>query len=69
LAQRLKRVLDIDITRCPLWGGQLRVVAVITDPDLIRKILDRVQKRVSPRLPPRRAPSDPTYPDLFARRQ
>ena len=68
-AQRLKRVFDIDITRCPLCGGQLRVIADITDPDLIRKILDHVQKRAPPRLPPRRAPSDTTYPNLFAKRQ
>ncbi|MBK9130424.1 MAG: hypothetical protein IPM20_02095 [Gammaproteobacteria bacterium] len=68
-AQRLKRVFDIDITLCPLCGGQLRVITHITDPDLIRKILDHVQKRAPPTLPPRRAPSDTTYPDLFAKRQ
>ena len=68
-AQRLKRVFDIDITLCPLCGGQLRVIADITDPDLIRKILDHVQKRAPPRLPPRRAQPDATYPDLFGKRQ
>jgi hypothetical protein len=68
-AQRLKRVFDIDINLCPLCGGQLRVIADITDPDLIRKILDHVQKRAPPGLPPRRAPSDTTYSDLFAKRQ
>lgn len=68
-AQRLKRVFELDITLCPLCGGQLRVIADITDPDLIRKILDHVQKRAPPGLPPRRAPSDTTYPDLFAKRQ
>ena len=68
-AQRLKRVFDIDITLCPLCGGQLRVIADIIDPDLIRKSLDHVQKRAPPTLPPRRAPADTTYPDLFAKRQ
>jgi hypothetical protein len=68
-AQRLKRVFEIDITLCPLCGGQLRVIADITDPDLIRKILDHVQKRAPPRLPPRRAQPDATYPDLFGKRQ
>jgi hypothetical protein len=41
----------------------------ITDPELIRKILDHVQNRAPPRLPPRRAQSDATYPDLFGKRQ
>ena len=68
-AQRLKRVFEIDITLCPLCGGQLRVIADITDPDLIRKILEHVQKRAPPWLPPRRAASDTTYPDLLAKRQ
>jgi hypothetical protein len=41
----LKRVFEIDITLCPLCGGQLRVIGDITDPDLIRKILDHVNSR------------------------
>jgi hypothetical protein len=68
-AQRLKRVFEIDITLCPLCGGQLRVIADVTDPELIRRILNHVQQRAPPRLPPRRAKSDTTYPDLFAKRQ
>jgi hypothetical protein len=67
-AQRLKRVFEIDITLCPLCGGQLRVIADVTDPDLIRKILDHVNSRAPPRLPPRRAESHQTPPDLFAER-
>ena len=67
-AQRLKRVFEIDITLCPLCGGQLRVIADITDPDLIRKILDHVNSRAPPRLPPRRAESHQTPPDLSAER-
>jgi hypothetical protein len=67
-AQRLKRVFEIDITLCPLCGGQLRVIGDITDPDLIRKILDHVNSRAPPRLPPRRANSHQTPPDLFAER-
>ena len=58
-AQRLKRVFGIDITLCHLCGGQLRVIADITDPQLIRKILEQVQKRAPPRPPPRRAASEP----------
>ena len=51
-AQRLKRVFEIDIT----------------DPDLIRKILDHVNSRAPPRLQPRRAKSHQIPPDLFAER-
>jgi hypothetical protein len=54
-AQRLKRMLEIDITLCPLCRGQLRVIADITDPELIGKILDHVQQRAPPRLPSRQA--------------
>lgn len=67
-AQRLKRVFAIDITLCPLCGGQLRVIADVTDPDLIRKILDHINSRAPPRLPPRRAEAHQIPPDLFAER-
>ena len=46
--------------------GQLRVIGDVTDPDLIRKILDHVHSRTPPRLPHRRAESHQTPPDLFA---
>jgi len=49
-------------------AGQLRVIADIPDPDLIRKILDHVNSRAPARLPPRRAESHQTPPDLFAER-
>ncbi|MEM1434504.1 MAG: transposase [Pseudomonadota bacterium] len=67
-AQRLARVFEIDTTLCPLCGGQLRVIADITAPDLIRKILDHRNSRAPPRQPPRRAESHPNLPDLFAER-
>ena len=62
----MKRVFELDITLCPLCGGQLRVIGDVTDPELIRKILDHVHSRAPPRLPPRRAESHHTPPDLFA---
>jgi hypothetical protein len=64
-AQRLKRVFEIDITLCPRCGGQLRVIADVTDPELIRRILDHVDRRAPPRLPPRHAESHLTPPHLF----
>ncbi len=47
-AQRLKRVFNIDITICPLCGGTMRVIADITDPDIIQKILDHIEAQPPP---------------------
>jgi hypothetical protein len=44
----LRRRLEFDITRCPYCGGRLRVIADVTDPAVIRKILDHVQQRAPP---------------------
>jgi hypothetical protein len=47
-AQRLKRVFNIEITLCPLCGGTMRVIADITDPDIIQKILDHIEAQPPP---------------------
>jgi|TARA_Y100000310_G_scaffold286900_1_gene311438 hypothetical protein len=47
-AERLKRVFGIDVTLCPFCGGKLRIIADVTDPDVIRRILDHVQQRAPP---------------------
>jgi hypothetical protein len=47
-AQRLKRVFNIDIALCPLCGGTMRVVADITDPDVIQRILDHITAQPPP---------------------
>ena len=47
-AQRLKRVFNIDITLCPLCGGTMRVIADITNPDVIQKILDHIEAQPPP---------------------
>ena len=67
-AQRLKRVFNIDITRCPLCRSQRRVIEDVTDPNLIRKILDHRKQRAPPRRP--EAPAKPLQktPDLFVKR-
>lgn len=62
-AERLKRVFKIDITQCPKCGGRLRVIAAITQPEVIQKILDHracasdanAQQRAPPGKPPGRA--------------
>jgi hypothetical protein len=51
--ERLKRTFDVDITLCPLCGGSLRVVADITDPEVIDKILAHISNT---RAPPARTP-------------
>jgi len=43
-AQRLKRVFEIDITLCPRCGGILRVIADITEPAVISKILNHIAR-------------------------
>ena len=36
-AERLRRVFNIDIATCPLCGGTMRIIADITDPDIIQQ--------------------------------
>jgi len=38
--QRLRHVLDIDLSRCPRCGAAMRVLAVITEPRVIAAILE-----------------------------
>jgi uncharacterized protein with PIN domain len=51
---RLKRVFAIDLKRCPHCGGELRVIAVITAPGVISRILQHMDLDGSeqPRAPP-----------------
>lgn len=60
--QRLKRAFRIDIETCQRCGGQLRVIASIEDPELIRRILEHLQGR-EPSAPPARAPPAAQRPD------
>ena len=43
-AQRLKRVFGIDIETCQTCGGAMKVIACIEDPDVIRTILDHLDR-------------------------
>lgn len=49
-ARLLQRTYQFDVFRCPRCHGPARVVAAITEPEVIRKILDHVRE------PPARAP-------------
>ena len=59
-AKRLKRVFDIDIRTCEKYGGDVKIIASIEDPAVIRKILTHLDKKAAiaamARLPPCRAP-------------
>jgi len=53
-AQRLRRVFDIDLSRCARCGAPLRVLAVITDPRVIAAILAHLEARAARAPPPLR---------------
>ena len=43
--QRLRRIFAIDLSECPLCGAPMRVIAEITDPKVIAKILEHIAAR------------------------
>ena len=53
---RLQRVWGIDISRCPQCGGEVRVIATVTEPAVIARILEHLYRREheapQPRGPP-----------------
>jgi hypothetical protein len=52
-AEMLRRVYEVDPLVCPRCGGEMRVVGFITEPGVIRRILDHLRKRDRPsRSPP-----------------
>ena len=65
-AERLKRVFDIDISVCPLCGGTLRVIADVTDPDVIQTILEHLKQRAPPGGAHLQTTLQPAPDDLFA---
>ncbi len=50
LAER--RVYEVDPLVCTRCGGEMRVISVILDPKVIRKILDHIRKNEASRGPP-----------------
>jgi len=65
-AERLKRVFDIDISVCPLCGGGVRVIADVTEPDVIQTILAHLKQRAPPGAMRRKTPFKGAQNDLFA---
>ena len=60
-ARLIKRVYEVDPLVCAKCGGAMKVVAVILDPKVIRKILEHIERRDerSSRAPPGEASSLP----------
>jgi hypothetical protein len=61
-AQRLKRVINIDVSICPECAGEARVITSIGEPSVIDKILKYLQAKGalqphSELLPKMRAPA------------
>jgi hypothetical protein len=65
-AIEIKRVFEIDITVCPHCGGTLRFIADVTDPEVIRTILDYLKQRAPPAAFPRQASPPACTANLFA---
>lgn len=63
-AELLRRIFEVDPLACPRCGEQMRVVAFITEPKVIDRILDHLRRttptRRHPRAPPRRWKSSAT---------
>ena len=53
---RLRRVWDIDLSRCPHCGGDVRVIATVTEPTVIARILEHLRRREHPAREPRGPP-------------
>ena len=53
-AEVLRRVFGVEITVSPHCGGKLRVIADVTDPDVIARVLEHVSRVGLPRAPPSR---------------
>ena len=58
-AELLKRVFEIDVLTCPWCGGQRRLIALITDGDVVRRILAHLGlPTAAPALAPARSPPE-----------
>lgn len=42
--QPLRRLFDIDVSQCPRCGGEVRVIATVTEPNVIARILAHLQR-------------------------
>jgi hypothetical protein len=47
-ANLIRRVYEVDPLVCPRCGSELRVIGFITEPMVIKRILDHIRKRRRP---------------------
>ena len=66
-ARLLKRIFGIDVEKCNLCGGRVKIISAIEDPKVIKKILDHVgMPSVAPAPKPARGPpQNETNQDSF----
>jgi hypothetical protein len=55
-AEMIRRVYEVDPLVCPRCGGEMRVIGFITQPAVIKRILDHLRKREKVARPPPHAP-------------
>jgi hypothetical protein len=41
-ARLLRRTFDVDVMRCPACAGRLRILDEVTEPTMVRLVLDRL---------------------------
>ena len=51
-ARLLRKVFELDPLKCPRCGTEMKLIAVITEPHAIDRILSHRHKRAGPALPP-----------------
>jgi len=63
-AALLARVFAIDVLRCARCGGRMKVIAFLTDPPVVERILDHLHlpAHPPPTRPGRAPPTDPEFP-------
>lgn len=58
-AELLKRVFEIDVLNCPFCGGKHKLIALITDGAVVRRILEHLGlPPTAPTLAPARSPPE-----------
>ncbi len=62
-AELMRRVFDVDVLRCAHCGSRRRLIALIAEPEVIRRILFHLGIPADPpRLAPARSPPEPALP-------
>jgi hypothetical protein len=51
-ARLLRRILEVDPLLCPRCGAEMRIVAVITEPEVVDRILAHLDREAKARAPP-----------------